>query len=127
MFVANRRKDIIPIYFAVRHVVIADLIFTTPSVIVQFITGLLMMHIAGFDFSEIWIKWSVILYFSVGLCWLPVLWLQIKMRDMAKLAFNQGTKLPEVYWKMEKIWIALGSIAFPMVLVIFYFMVMKIS
>ena len=49
------------------------------------------------------------------------------MRDMAKLAFNQGTKLPEVYWKMEKIWIALGSIAFPMVLVIFYFMVMKIS
>ena len=73
MFMANRRKDIIPIYFAVRHVVIADWIFTTSSVIVQFITGLLMMHIAGFDFSEIWIKWSVILYFLVGLCWLPVL------------------------------------------------------
>ena len=120
MFMANRRKEPSEIYFAIRHVVIADWVFTTPSVIIQFITGMVMMHIGGYDFSYTWIRWGVILYFFVGACWLPVVWIQMKMYDIAKSALDSGQELPKEYWKMDKIWIMLGSIAFPVVIIIFY-------
>ena len=56
---------------------------------------------------------------------LPVVWMQIKMRDMAQHALKTNTKLPNKYWQMDKWWITLGSLAFPAVMVIFYFMVFK--
>lgn len=125
MFAANRRKDIAGIYFATRHVVIADWIFTLPSVITQLVTGLWMVYIAGYNFNETWIFWSLILYFFIVLCWIPVVWIQIKMRDMAKTAFESNTSLPAAYWKLDKWWISLGTLALPSVILVFYFMVIK--
>ncbi len=125
MFMANRRKDIASIYFATRHVVIADWIFTTPSVIVQLATGLWLMHLGGYSLTDSWIMWGLILYFFAGACWLPVVWMQIKMRDMAKHSMKTGESLPEHYWKMDRWWIILGSLAFPAVVVVFYLMVIK--
>jgi uncharacterized membrane protein len=125
MFIANRRKNISDIYFATRHVVIADWIFTTPSIIIQLITGLWMMHLAGYNLTDTWIKWGLILYFFAGACWLPVVWMQIKMRDMAKSSLETGKPLPERYWQMDKWWICLGLLAFPAIIIVFYLMVMK--
>jgi uncharacterized membrane protein len=67
------------------------------------------------------------LYFFAGACWLPVVWMQIKMRDMAKMAFESKTPLPPRYWKMDKWWITLGSLAFPAIMVLFWLMVAKPS
>ncbi len=125
MFMANRRKDIAGICFATRHVVIADWFFTTPSVIIQLATGLWLVHLGGYSLTDSWIMWGLILYFFAGLCWLPVVWMQIKMRDMAKHALETGSQLPERYWKMDRWWIILGSLAFPAIVVVFYLMVMK--
>ena len=125
MFMANRRKDIASIYFATRHVVIADWIFTTPSVIVQLATGLWLMHLGGYSLTDSWIMWGLILYFFAGACWLPVVWMQVKMRDMAKHSMETGESLPEHYWKMDRWWTILGSLAFPAVVVVFYLMVIK--
>jgi len=125
MFMANRRKDIHGIYFATRHVVIADWLFTAPAVIIQLLTGLWLMKTAGYEHSEKWIMWGLGLYFFTGTCWLPVVWIQIKMRDMAKTALETGTELPAHYWKLDKCWITLGSLAFPAVMVIFWLMVTK--
>lgn len=83
------------------------------------------MHIAGFQFSATWIFWGLVLYLFAGACWLPVVHLQIKMRDLAKQALLTHTELPASYWKMDAWWIILGSLAFPAVVVIFYFMVFK--
>lgn len=127
MFAANRRKNVSDIYFATRHVVIADWLFTTPAVIAQLLSGIAMVHISGFSYSDFWIMWGLVLYFFAGACWLPVVWMQIKMRDMAKQALESGEPLPERYWKMDRWWIALGSLAFPAVVVIFYLMVLKVS
>ncbi len=125
LFMANRRKEITDIYFATRHVVIADWLFTTPAAIIQLVTGLLLMHLTGYLFSANWIIWGLLLYFFVGACWIPVVWMQIKMRDMAKTALESGDALPESYWKLDFYWIILGSLAFPTMVIIFYLMVAK--
>lgn len=125
MFMANRRKDIAGIYFATRHVVIADWIFTTPSVIVQLVTGIALAHTLGLSLTERWVFWSLILYFFAGACWVPVVWMQIRMRDMARSALETGTALPDRYWRFDRWWIALGSLAFPAVLIVIALMVMK--
>lgn len=127
MFMANRRKDVAGISFAVRHVVIADWLFTAPAAIVQLLTGIGLVHIAGYDYTEFWILWGLILYAFAGACWLPVVWLQIEMRDMARRAVETGDPLPRRYWTMDRWWIILGSLAFPAFVVIFFLMVSKID
>lgn len=125
LFMANRRKDIAGIYFATRHVVIADWLFTTPSVIVQLITGVALAHTLGLPLTKSWVLWGLILYFFAGACWAPVVWMQIRMRNMAKTALDSGEPLPPRYWRFDRWWIILGSLAFPAIIVVFYLMVAK--
>ena len=125
LFMANRRKEVAGIAFATRHVVIADWLFTTPSVVIQLVTGLALMQAGGYDITTHWIKWGLILYVVVGACWLPVVWIQIKMRNLAKQAMKNNSELPKQYWRYDKWWIILGSVAFPLVLVIFTLMIFK--
>lgn len=114
-------------YFTVRHVVIADWLFTTPSVIIQLLTGLALVHLGGYDLTDGWIYWGLGLYFFAGLCWLPVVWVQIRMRDLIKLSLDTGDDLPKHYWRMNRWWMVLGSLAFPAVVIVFYLMVFKPS
>ena len=125
MFAANRTKDTASIYFAVRHVVIADWLFPTPAVILQLITGTWLIYATGRSFTDLWVMWSLTLYIFVGIFWLPVVWMQIRMRDMARRAFETGEPLPDRYWRLDKWWIILGSLAFPAVMMIFYLMVFR--
>ncbi|MGB7206170.1 MAG: DUF2269 domain-containing protein [Anderseniella sp.] len=125
LFMANRRKEIAGICFATRHVVIADWVFTTPAIIVQLASGLWLLQLTGYSLSDSWVMWGLALYIFAGACWLPVVWMQIKMRDMAKGALESGNDLPERYWKMNLWWIFLGSLAFPAIVVVFYLMVAK--
>lgn len=125
MFAANRSRDVAAIRFATKYVVIADWMFTTPAVVIQLATGLAMAHIAGYPLTDTWLLWSLALYGFAGACWLPVVWMQIRMRDMAGAALASGTPLPERYWRFDRWWIALGSLAFPAVVVVFWLMVVK--
>jgi uncharacterized membrane protein len=125
LFMANRGKDVAAIAFATTHVVIADWLFTTPAVIVQLVTGLWLVHLAGYALTDRWVFCGLALYFFAGACWLPVVWMQIKMRDMAKAALSSGKPLPEAYWTLDRWWIVAGSLAFPAIVVVFYLMVAK--
>jgi uncharacterized membrane protein len=125
LFMANRGKDIAAIYFAATHVVIADWLFTAPAVVVQFVTGLWLLHLTGYSLADGWVGWGIVLFFFAGACWIPVVWMQIKMRDLAKIALKTGTPLPQSYWRFDRWWMIAGSLAFPAVAVIFYLMVAK--
>ncbi len=125
MFMANRRKDMAGMYFAVRHVVISDWLFITPAVIIQLVTGLYLMHLGGYGLSDSWIMWGLVLYFFAGACWLPVVWMQIRMRDMLKAALETGAALDPRYWIFDRWWIMLGSLAFPAIVLVFWLMVSK--
>ncbi|MDA7947006.1 MAG: DUF2269 domain-containing protein [Hyphomicrobiaceae bacterium] len=125
MLMANRRGNVLEIYSAARTAVLADYIFTAPAVVVQLATGLLLVQNLGYSLSDPWILLSLALYFFAGACWLPVVVLQIKMRDIAKTALEAGEPLPGHFQTLDRWWIALGALAFPAILAVLYLMVVK--
>jgi uncharacterized membrane protein len=124
-YVTSRSRDAHVIASVARQVVIADWVFTTPAVIVQPVTGLWLAHLAGFPLTTGWVWKSIVLYLLAGAAWLPVVWLQIRMRDMAAVAARTGTALPAAYWAYLRRWVALGVVAFAALVVVFYLMVAK--
>jgi uncharacterized membrane protein len=122
---AQRTKDV-RIIAAVGHdVVLADLVFTATAVVVQPVTGVALAHMAGYRLSTPWIVLSIALYAVIGCFWLPVVWLQIQMRDLAVDATDDRQPLPALYDIYYRRWFALGWPAFVGVLVTFYLMVAK--
>lgn len=107
--------------------VLADWIFTTPSVIVQPLTGLWLAHTAGYSLFSGWLMLSVCLYLFAGACWLPVVWLQLRMRTFARTADETETTLPTLYWTYTRAWFWLGIPAFTAIVVVFGLMVLKPS
>jgi uncharacterized membrane protein len=125
MFFTSRTRDARTIAVVVRYVVIADWAFTTPTIILQPLTGFYLMHIAGFPLTSKWIVASIVLYLLAGACWLPVVWMQIRMRDMARQAASSGAELSARYWRFLRWWVALGIVAFLALVAVFYLMVAK--
>ena len=125
MFVTNRSGNVQAISVVSQWVVRADWWFTTPSIIFQPISGLLMAHWLGYPYTSYWLVLSMVLYLVAGACWLPVVWLQLKMRDMAQIAARDQMPLPERYWRFERIWTILGFPAFISLMVVYWLMVSK--
>jgi uncharacterized membrane protein len=122
---AHRTGDIRVIAAVSGDVVLADAIFTATAVVIQPITGVWLALLAGYSLTTRWIEVSIALYVLIGCCWLPVVWFQIRMRDLAQVAASGGTSLPAEYYRYYRRWFALGWPAFISVLVIFYLMVAK--
>jgi uncharacterized membrane protein len=125
MFFANRYHDPHVAAVVARYVVWADWLFTAPTIIFQPLSGLYLASLAGFPVTSGWIGWSFVLYFLAGACWLPVVWIQIRMRDMAEAAYRQGQDLPPLYRRYARLWVSLGIPAFIAMVVVFYLMVVK--
>lgn len=127
MWMVNRSGNRQAMAVVSRHVMRADLFFTTPSVVIQPLTGLALMALAGFpmQFAPVnWLGLSLLLYFLAGACWLPVLWLQWKMHRLAALDPAEPA-LPATYWRYERAWTLLGIPAFLSLVVVFWLMVAK--
>jgi len=125
MFFASRTRDPRVVSAVVKYVVIADWCFTTPTVILQPLSGFYMVHLAGYPLTSTWLLWSMILFLVAGAAWLPVVWMQIQMRRMAQASAASGATLPELYWKYLRGWVALGIVAFVALVIVFYLMVLK--
>ena len=125
MLAASLGREPQVVHAVVRQVVRADWLFTTPAVIVQPLTGLWLVHLAGFPWTSTWIVASVALYLVAGACWLPVVWMQIRMREMSRVAAADNTPLPPAYERYLRIWTGLGAIAFSALVVVFGLMVAK--
>ena len=124
-WITDRSGNVQAIRVVAERVVWADWIFTTPAVVVQPITGVLLARMLGFPLSSGWLAHTLVLYALAGACWIPVVWLQIRMRDLARDALEHGSSLGEKYWRLARIWFWLGVPAFCAVLAIFALMVTK--
>ncbi len=124
-WMADRSGVVAHIAVTNRHVVLADWFFTTPTVIFQPLSGLWMAHLAGWPWSSGWIAASLMLYALAGVCWLPVVWLQIRMRDLSNTAVEHGSPLPPLYWRMAGWWFWLGVPAFTAMVAVVALMVFK--
>ena len=125
LFFANRAKRAEPIALVARLVVRADWWFTTPTIILMPITGLWLADHAGWGWHTPWIAWSLVLYALAGACWLPVVWLQIRMAGMAEESAEHGRNLPGRYWRDARRWEWLGYPAFAAMLAVYFLMVVK--
>jgi uncharacterized membrane protein len=108
-----------------RIVVIADFIFTATAVVVQPITGALLALHVGYSFWDGWIVWSIVLYVITGALWLPVVWMQMRLRDLASAAAAIGTPLSDEYHRIFWLWFAFGVPAFAAVAAILWLMIAK--
>lgn len=125
MFFVNRSQNLAAQAVVARLVVRADWWFTTPTVFIQMGTGLLLAHMAGWSLWTPWLTWSLALFFLAGACWLPVVWLQIRMAAMTRVALETQTELPATYWRYSRYWEWLGYPAFVAMVVVFFLMVTK--
>lgn len=126
-WMADRSGNLAHIAVVNRHVVLADWVFTTPTVIFQPISGLWLVYLLGLPLSTPWVAISLGLYVFAGLCWLPVVWLQIRMRNLADAALIAQTPLPAQYWRYAQVWFWLGVPAFVAMVLVVLLMVFKTS
>jgi uncharacterized membrane protein len=125
MLLAHRTGDPKIVAAVARIVVIADFLFTATAVVAQPITGLLLARQAGYPLTEGWILLSILLYLVTGAFWLPVVWMQARMRDLAASAADRDEPLPAAYYRLFRLWFAFGFPAFAAVLAIFWLMIAR--
>ena len=125
MLLAHRTGDARVVAGVARIVVIADFLFTATAVVLQPITGVALVWNVGYGWSDHWIVLSIILYLVTGAFWLPVVWMQIRMRDMAQTAATANAPMPARYWTYLRLWVALGCVAFSALVLVFFLMVAK--
>lgn len=125
LYFTHRSRNPQAIAEVVRLVVRADYWFTAPAIFIQPLTGFAMVSLAGYSLAQPWLLWALVLYGLAGVCWLPVVWLQIRMAGIAKACAADNTPLPIRYWQYARYWEWLGYPAFLAMLAIYGLMVFK--
>ena len=125
MLLGHRTNEPATVAAIARIVVLADFLFTASAVVVQPLSGLALAWYMGRSLAEGWLALSILLYLVTGAFWLPVVWMQMRMRDAAALAAASGRPLPPEYHRLFRWWFAFGFPAFAAVLAIFWLMIAK--
>ena len=125
LLVASLHRDARVAAVVARYVVLADWLFTATTVVFQPLSGFWLVHWARIPWRSGWVGWSLLLYAVAVACWLPVVALQMRMRDLAARAAAEARPLPPAYWRAFRLWVALGVPAFLAFVAVFYLMVVK--
>jgi len=125
MLMAHLTKDARTVAVVARMVVIADYVFTASAAVTQPITGIMLARRAGLPLLDGWVGWSIVLYMLIGALWIPVVGMQIRMRDMAMTAAAADAPLPEAYHALFRRWFAFGVPAFMAIMVILLLMITR--
>jgi uncharacterized membrane protein len=124
-FTVSRSRDPRAVLAIARSMVLADWLFTSTTIVFQPLSGIYLMYVMGLPITTPWILWSFALYLLAGACWLPVVWIQMRMAAMAESAASSGAGLPAQFWRYHAVWTALGWPAFIAFIAIFFLMVVK--
>ncbi|MEP6605040.1 MAG: DUF2269 domain-containing protein [Nitrosospira sp.] len=122
---AIRTRDPLLIASVGKYVIAADWMFTATTMVIQPVTGFYLIYLADIQLASRWVMWSLGLYLLAVGCWLPVVWLQIKLQRLAAAASESKRDLPDIFWRYFWLWFALGIPAFIALVIVFYLMVAK--
>ena len=125
MLMAHRSGDAGHIFRTAKTVVLADFLFTATAVVAQPVTGVWLALELGLPLGEPWLLISLTLYVVAGAFWLPVLWMQRRMRDLAAAAMRRGTPLGDDYRRLFRLWFLFGFPGFGAVVAILWLMIAK--
>ena len=115
---ANRTRDARTVADVARIVVTADWLFTATAVVVQPLTGVVLVGLQGYGLLEPWLVATYALYAFTGACWIPVVAMQMRMASLARAAADAGEPLPRAYARLYRRWFLLGWPAFSAVVAI---------
>lgn len=125
MLVSHFTDNLQEKFFAARTTVLADYLFTAPAVIIQPLTGFWLISQGGHDWTDLWLVATYIIYAVAGVCWLPVVWIQIQLKNMLAHSVQTGETLPARYHILFRTWFILGWPAFIGLVIVFFLMVFK--
>ena len=125
MYVGMKSKDLAQQRFAARATVIADFCFTLPAVIIQPLSGIYLIWKSGMSWNASWLVWAYVLYLIVGLCWIPVVFIQIRLLGLLKKTSTELGGSSTEFHKLFRLWFLLGWPAFASVVTIFWLMIAK--
>ncbi len=126
MLAAYRRGGIETQRVVSQNVVLADWLFTATSGVVQPLSGFALIVLGGYSLWESWLVVAYLLYATAAACWIVVVFIQFRLRDLAEAAHADGqVQLPPEYDQLMRTWFWLGWPAFGALLVIFYVMIAK--
>jgi len=106
-------------------VVLADWLFTLPAIFVQAATGVALAKLLGYPLFRGWLAGAIVLFCVAGICWIPVVWLQLRMRDLARRSEREGAPMGALYRTYARVWFWLGVPAFASVVLVFWLMIAK--
>ncbi|HSV78707.1 MAG TPA: DUF2269 domain-containing protein [Ramlibacter sp.] len=104
--------------------VIADAVFTSVAAALQPVTGYFLWRMTGGHWPDLWLAWVLAAYVLVGCCWLPVVVLQIRLRNAAVAAASVA-QLDARFHATFRLWFLLGWPAFAGVLALFALMITR--
>ena len=125
MFRSRFTDDLREKHFALRTTVLADYLFTAPAAVLQPATGAWLIWSGGFAWTDGWLLATYVLYAIAAVCWLPVVWIQIRLKQMVTTSIDTNAPLPREYQRLFRWWFALGWPAFLGVVAVFFLMVIK--
>lgn len=125
MLMAHRSGDVAFIARTAGVVVIADMLFTASAVVLQPVTGWALMQMTSSTFGELWLQSALILYGVAGLFWIPVVFMQIEMRNLARQSLVENAPLPPRYHTLFRRWFLFGFPGFGSVIAILWLMIAK--
>lgn len=125
MLMAWRSGDIAGFALASRHTVLADWVFTSSAVIIQPLSGIALALHVGYPLTAPWLVLTYALYLFIGACWLPVVWIQVRVRTLVAAAAADGADVPDRVHKLMRIWFILGWPAFLALIGIFVLMITR--
>lgn len=124
LYMANRSQNVEAIQVTIKHVVLADWLFTAPAVLIQPVTGMVLMKALGMSYDSTWFYWVAGLYLTAAACWVPVVGIQYRLRSVVE-GMTKDMPLPDEWHRLMKLWKMLGYVAFGSVLGIFYLMLIR--
>ncbi len=127
LWMAYLSKDVPTLVNTTRHVILADWFFTTPTVIIQPITGIWLMHILHYSLTSVWFILTIGLYMLAGVCWIVVVFIQYRLHSVVKSLSKATKDLPQTYHVFMRWWFGLGVIAFSAIIIIYWLMVSKMA
>ncbi|PAY09481.1 hypothetical protein CK489_09155 [Bradyrhizobium sp. UFLA03-84] len=125
MLAAHRTQSPSFIARTASTVVVADMIFTLSAVLLQPVSGGLLMLLSATSITERWLLLSLALYALAGVFWVPVVFMQMEMRDLAQAAADKGLPLPPRYTALFRRWFLFGIPGFGSVMIILWLMIAK--
>ena len=124
-WITQKREGTAAIAAAARATVLADWLFTLPAVILQPITGFALASMAGYPLGAAWIVAALVLYGIAGACWVPVVFIQMRLRAIAEECARTGAPLTAEFHRLMRRWIVLGWPAFTALMIVFWLMVAR--